>query len=481
MLGLPLKPMKQAKQQKKPVMKRLIEPKNEQQSDIQLAKALSLSLDEENKKQHRPCEDDIIPITAVLKAPDDSQNPGRKAKKCNRIVKETPLLLLRTEEERRKILEEKVDAIVNPLNLTENNITEEGSTESSSKCFSNQMEVPLLWNLSSKSEEKTMYYVEQLFDWITPSNTETGCKLFNLSQIPGYHIITQIPNDYSFNNNDTDAVLPEHDQTLDSNNSVIDCFQSLVASSYMSDVEIHTASGIVIPAHKLFLSARCPSLKKFLDTASHEKYILDWKDISFDGALQFLNFIYTGNAEWKDDLIPELTCLANKYSVHDLLKQINSNCGSLKTVAHVGVQPSSRIADMDMKINASDMHSAKEQYRSLPVENNDLPAATNLNIRNKNNFPYFEEVVKENRNLSDCEVIEVDKFSQVSNINLEIVNNFISSSLQPESPAKSELNRCEGTQNDLSEEDDIINRVTEFRNVKEISENTATFNTSFSP
>lgn len=57
----------------------------------------------------------------------------------------------------------------------------------------------MLWHLSGISSEKVNYYVDQLGDWIKPSNIEVGTKLHHLSQIPGHEIVTQIPCDYTFN------------------------------------------------------------------------------------------------------------------------------------------------------------------------------------------------------------------------------------------------------------------------------------------
>lgn len=60
------------------------------------------------------------------------------------------------------------------------------------------MQPAYLWNLSSTAVDKSLYYVEQLLDWIKPSDVEVGSKLCNLSQVAGHRIFTQLPCDYTF-------------------------------------------------------------------------------------------------------------------------------------------------------------------------------------------------------------------------------------------------------------------------------------------
>lgn len=107
-LGLPAKPLKPVKSHKNPASKKAIaEPKNKAQSDIQLAKALSLSLTNSDKQSEEENNDNIKYVT--LKPPDTHQYPGRK---CKRTV--TPILVLRSDEERKKLLLERVATIVAP-------------------------------------------------------------------------------------------------------------------------------------------------------------------------------------------------------------------------------------------------------------------------------------------------------------------------------------------------------------------------------
>ncbi|CAL1262377.1 unnamed protein product [Larinioides sclopetarius] len=297
------------------------------ESDIHLAKALSLSLKENENKT--PTNFDSADFegsqsTAILQAPSELQNPGKFVSK-KKTLKPTPLLLLRSEEERQKIILEKVNSVIASLSEFKN----DGVIEDV-KLNTTEQKRTFLWNMCGKAEDKKTYYVEQLLDWISPSDVEVGSKLCNLSQIAGHHIFTQLPCDYTFSSADKiDENSAVHEDS--ESPSLIKSLRSLIGNCWMSDVDIHTASGIVIPAHKLFLALRCPSLKNAFDEpAANKRHVLHWESTSFDAALHFLNFIYTGSAEWKEDIIDELYQLAVKYEVHDLLNILDSNKETLE-------------------------------------------------------------------------------------------------------------------------------------------------------
>nr|XP_042900294.1 structure-specific endonuclease subunit SLX4 isoform X2 [Parasteatoda tepidariorum] len=344
-LGLPLNKIKQLKGPKKPSVKKFtVEPRSAMQSDIQLAKALSLSLESngsqisQNEMPHHRYEESSSIIT--LNPPTEFQIPGRVINNKRVKLSHTPLLLTRTEEERNKIMLDKVNAVIMPEVISEeiSSIHQERTSQ----------QVPLLWSLSGKAEEnKTSYYVEQLLDWIAPSNVDPGSKLCNLSQIPGHHIYTQLPCDYTFS---CESQKGDIKTSSDDNHSpsLMSGLRSLIGNSWMSDVAIHTASGIVIPAHKLILAIRCPILKKvFEDSANNEKHVLDMKNTSFDAALHFLNFIYTGSTEWKEDIIEELLEIAKKYDVKDLINILESDCGTLEMMSlqNTQMEEESRVKD----------------------------------------------------------------------------------------------------------------------------------------
>ncbi|GIY95796.1 BTB domain-containing protein [Caerostris extrusa] len=187
-----------------------------------------------------------------------------------------------------------------------------------------------------------MYYLEQLLDWICPSDIEVGSKLCNLSQIAGHRIFTQLPCDYTFNDADKsneNSTLPNNSQSP----SLISSLQSLIGNSWMSDIDIHTASGIVIPAHKLLLALRCPVFKR---------------------------------VEWKEDIIDELHQLAKKYEVHDLLNILNSSSETLEMLTIEDVNEneannSMRSAEIsNIEINEVAMSTEEQEHKF--VENTDI-------------------------------------------------------------------------------------------------------------
>ncbi|GIY64700.1 hypothetical protein CDAR_302602 [Caerostris darwini] len=361
-LGLPLN-IKPPKQPKKPTAKKfVVKPKSAMESDIQLAKALSLSLKQNENQTHsnvlQTDNGDIKPI-ACLQIPLEFQNPGKAVSKKAKL-RSTPFLLLRTEEERQKIIMEKVNAIIASTSKAK---TEEVNQDAS------QQKAAFLWDLSGKAEDKSTYYVEQLLDWICPSDFEVGSKLCNLSQIAGHRIFTQLPCDYTFNDADKsseNSTLPNNSQSP----SLISSLQSLIGNSWMSDIDIHTASGIVIPAHKLLLALRCPVFKKTFDeSTTFEKHIIHWENISFDAALHFLNFIYTGSTEWKEDIIDELYQLAKKYEVHDLLNILNSSSETLEMLTLEDVNENEANNSI-REINEVAMSTEEQEHKF--VENTDV-------------------------------------------------------------------------------------------------------------
>ncbi|GFS94735.1 BTB domain-containing protein [Nephila pilipes] len=360
-LGLPLN-NKPAKQPKKPTMKKfLMKPKSALESDIHLAKALSLSLKEREggSQTNFSSISGGIP-TAVLQAPAEFQNPGRFIPKKH-TQKPTPVLLLRTEEERQKILLENVNTIIASVSEPKNGIEifDEQSTYSQQTAF--------LWNLSKKAESNKTYYVEQLLDWISPSDVEVGSKLCCLSQIPGHHISTQHPCDYTFScteKSDANISMAENKSPP----SLLNSLQSLVGDSWMSDVDIFIDKGVIVPAHKLLLALRYPVLKNNLkEPTVNGRHALHWENTSLDAALLFLNFIYTGSAEWREDTIDELHKLALRYEVSDLLNILNSNEEALEVLTNGMTQITPTSSFTDVEISNKEMNQVQNFVKNNQI------------------------------------------------------------------------------------------------------------------
>ncbi|GBN12010.1 hypothetical protein AVEN_179912-1 [Araneus ventricosus] len=389
-LGLPLN-NKPAKQPKKPAAKKfLIKPKSAMESDIHLAKALSLSLKENENKtptNFDSADPEDSQSTAILQAPSEFQNPGKFVSK-KKTLKPTSFLLLRSEEERQKIILEKVNSVIASLSEFKSDVSEDVKHDST------EQKRAFLWNMCGKAEDKKAYYVEQLLDWISPSDVEVGSKLCNLSQIAGHRIFTQLPCDYTFSSADKideNSVVHEDIESP----SLIKSLRSLIGNCWMSDVDIHTASGIVIPAHKLFLALRCPSLKNAFDEpVPSGRHVLHWENTSFDAALHFLNFIYTGSAEWKEDIIDELHQLAVKYEVHDLLNILDSNKETLEMLICEDGKENTEDSLMDTEVpsegNSRDTEPPAEQKHDLN-ENNKDPETESQNA----NDGYFKDTSNE--------------------------------------------------------------------------------------
>ncbi|GFQ85149.1 BTB domain-containing protein [Trichonephila clavata] len=111
----------------------------------------------------------------------------------------------------------------------------------------------------------------------------------------------------------------------------MDSLQSLVGSSWMSDVDIHTDGGCIIPAHKLLLALRYPILKNELNVPS------------------------TNGRRYNDELYK----LALSYEVTDLLNILNSNTEALEILANGMTQEIPTHSFVDAKV------SNKEKYQDV--------------------------------------------------------------------------------------------------------------------
>ncbi|XP_054722344.1 uncharacterized protein LOC129232126 [Uloborus diversus] len=406
-MGLPLKPQKPQKLPKKLSIKRLVEPKSRVQSDIQLAKALSLSLEEEERKKKGDFLLDV-PLEGSISAlellpPSEFHRPGKKLTKKKGLT-ETPQLLLRTEEERQKLLLDRVTSIVAPVpDLIPPNLLAEVEGTVSTMATSQHQQAARVWLLSSKAEEKDSYYVEDLQEFVKPSEVEPGSKVADLSQVPGHRIYTQQPCEYSFSVHDQEG--EEDDVCIEEPSGIADALSSLVLNPSLSDVDILAASGSVLPAHRLILIVRCPTLQEVLYIPDgEEKYILSLEDISSDVAIQFLRYVYTGFAKWKRKDLSQVFNLARRYHITELERLLNVE--SNKNQKQDG-------SEKDDVVNTT------SRVTESNLQQNIIASAECLrNICNDDK-------------LSTTSICNDDILSTTSDDDLEIVYNCINSSLRP--------------------------------------------------
>ncbi|XP_076054945.1 mutagen-sensitive 312 isoform X2 [Oratosquilla oratoria] len=101
----------------------------------------------------------------------------------------------------------------------------------------------------------------------------------------------------------------------------VQSWANLLASGKCSDVRIKTQS-IEIPAHFLVLLVRCSVL---YEEAHKSQGFVNWEDCSYEGALEFLSFLYTGQCSLssKEDLHwVDVFDLALKYKCQDLVEYL---------------------------------------------------------------------------------------------------------------------------------------------------------------
>ncbi|XP_040853530.1 structure-specific endonuclease subunit SLX4-like [Ochotona curzoniae] len=103
-------------------------------------------------------------------------------------------------------------------------------------------------------------------------------------------------------------------------------FSTMVNNPHLSDVQFQTDSGEVLYAHKFVLYARCPLLIQYVssegfsameDGAQGQRVLLS--DVSTEAVQAFLRYLYTADTSLSPRLVPDLTSLALRFGVSDLV------------------------------------------------------------------------------------------------------------------------------------------------------------------
>lgn len=321
-------------------------PKSKYQEEVQMARALSASLTtadkDQDEAQRRFCE--------LL-----GHSSGRRRKHA---VKETPLLLLTSADERAKKVEEKIELLLTQrmigLELGElswcTKLKATGKLSNRIKELSTK-DTPL-WSLAGECRERQEdYYLCSLSPVVTPSTVEVGSRLKSLSQVPGRSLSGDLEivdglatgkpkpleNDRELSTQlHRDGLLSALNTTLSSTAACLDVTQlkmpdsseigqgfltqeteqkttkedslltpggrkvlqdldALVGHRRFCDIRIFTKDSGVIYAHRAILFTRCPAAEKEVVSRPGEKgLLLNWTKRSKACILAFLHYIYSG-------------------------------------------------------------------------------------------------------------------------------------------------------------------------------------------
>lgn len=322
-------------------------PKSKYQEEVQMARALSASLSTANRDQEeaqrRFCE--------LLGG---SHSFGRKRKHA---IKETPLLLLTSADERAQKIEEKIEHLLTQrmIGLELGDLSWCTKLKTVGKLSNRIKELSTkdapLWSLAGQCRERQEdYYVCSLCHIVTPSTAVVGSRLKSLSQVPGRRLsgdlcivddftalkskpssaeatvdektlntqlhrdgllcalgavlsptaarsdVTQLKDHgQGFLTQDNDESASKEKSSLaPAARKVLQNMESLVGHRRFSDIRIIAEDGCVIPAHRVVLLTRCPAVEKEVSRQGDRVPLLDWTSRSKPCVLAFLHYVYSG-------------------------------------------------------------------------------------------------------------------------------------------------------------------------------------------
>ncbi|GLH16225.1 Structure-specific endonuclease subunit SLX4, partial [Gryllus bimaculatus] len=375
-------------------------------------------------------------------------------------LKGTPLLLIRTQDERERLITEKVAII---LTSEENKLTppSDGNLEVFVKSsLQSEMLAQLqnqgccLWEKASASpspKDCDLYYVESLSYIISPSTIKAGSKLKHLSQVPcrlktpekclprtvedtrfnpmgkQNEIMTGFSQDsLSQQTNEEESLFSECGRSDNQENinttalakksatalvekssqfvpRFIDDWSDMLNNSSMSDIKIRVQGGEEIYVHELVLFVRCPNILLDVKQANDTMKYIIWDKISFNCAFAFLDFIYCGSTCKINDLkycADEIIFLSMKYCVEDL-------CFYLKCIMnednYFGIAKRQNGNDTSSDINSKVVKQYNSDFNEATIGNFHLASACKTNIERSIDPVYNVRKEKEKLIESNCE------------------------------------------------------------------------------
>ncbi|KAK7503888.1 hypothetical protein BaRGS_00005011 [Batillaria attramentaria] len=200
----------------------------------------------------------------------------------------------------------------------------------------------------TNTDPRIQFYVPVLMPPVEVSTVVAGSKVRRMSEIPGRRRSFDADqgqdkdkscesgeDDQPYPSTQTAALLAEmaaeadnlsHSQYPSSQQSfsaaqreveedLFAAYSSLVNRRDYSDIRIKAAGGVTLFAHRVILSVRCPSLLQLADEESGEVNLTDW---SPDCVLTVLRFVYAGLVDTDPDVLPGTLSLANRLNLTSL-------------------------------------------------------------------------------------------------------------------------------------------------------------------
>lgn len=426
-----------------------------EESDLQLALALSKSLqeagelDEINELEGLPrtltrsVSETVEPISEeqLERFGFASSKPPLLIKNKRKRDNQVTLLQTRSQDERNRILTERISEIL---------MEDEPITQSKKDTICNQKIkqeiVPKshllkqflykemkLWNKASLSSNQECYYVSNLSEYIIPEEkqieikNETTLKFTNTCNLKDTNLNqykTDICNNkevfYDSAHKELDFINEKCEKCPDKQfiNALVTNWRNALNSSSASDVIIFVNDNKYIWAHKLIFYVQCPNI--LLDITPNNTLVhpqikekISWKDISYNVALQFLEFIYCGIVENYfnifEDLknLSSLRSLARKYKVVRLFDYLERKEIEIKQAQTYNMKNS----EFEIELVNSEKNNLQSNNNSLNDLIREKSSEGNICLSNVNTSRYcsmspdmFDDTISKNKI-----TIELDK------------------------------------------------------------------------
>ncbi|XP_072039598.1 LOW QUALITY PROTEIN: uncharacterized protein [Amphiura filiformis] len=322
------------------------------------------------KKKREDLDEDTqlaIAMSASIAVPEatagsESNAPVKRGKgrKKKTVEKEVPVLLVRSEAERQRILEHRLASLVAPQDAQEDlaqtpALIHSKVAKKQRKRHGPNSGVPptlirqssLLWELSAQNDSEQVsaspFYVSQLKPNIGPGETSKPKRGRppkkkrdeDVTDIGSSQVITstlQVLMDLE--EEGAHASPPEQIETQtsgfldgrrpstsrepvgDHERMMLDQLSKLVNNEMLSDVKIQTADKSLVHAHQFLLQLRCPKLMQDLTEQSNQSVCS--LDVSEKVLLSTLKYVYSGSIEVDGDCALSVVQFAQKYHLPEL-------------------------------------------------------------------------------------------------------------------------------------------------------------------
>lgn len=382
-------------------------PKSKAEEDFQLGLALSASL-KETENEEIESSNELSKSLFLCKPNEQNKTDidktdekfhemkiesfNFKTKKKEKKIKsfDIPVLLLRSEEERIKLLQERISShFISESIESSVMVKKEFDKDIPSDLFKSRriskliIEKSPLWKISNEETNiLEKFYVPSLKSIISPRKSMIKSQEHKLlqSEIIPFSKFSGVLSETFKYDNETNL----HSMAA---LKLASSLKILVSNEDGSDVRIIVAENRSIPAHSIILKVRCPNIIKDFSHSWNvcEKNIeINWSEVSYESALAFLEVIYTGYTNIYLDKTRDLKTLIYRYKVQNLFENLNVR--------------------MQLDVNQSMIYKEQQQLQNI------LNSILKYNVRSENCFDEFRVNKNDTDDKQDDEMEDVYQY-----------------------------------------------------------------------